>query len=253
MKTKILVSTILGCCLLAFNHSAQAANGSGSGTNVENYNAQFVLVATPDAPPGARGKAEVESHSEDGVTTGKLSLQTQGLNAGTYNVTAGTTGGPVTLGQITIEEPSHGRGKIKSESQVDLPPDLEASTITDLAVSDGGTVLLTGDLTGTSKSRSNFNAIVPLIAGEAAPDATGIARLKSTTKKGKTKNNFLLNANGLPPGTTYTVEVDGAAAGTVTSNRGGHVIVKKLPAEITTINTVRLVDDGGLEAVRAEF
>lgn len=257
MKNKLAITALLGCGLLALNQTALAKNGSsdsGSHTNVAKYDARFVLTATPDAPKGSRGSAQVKSQRENDTTTSKLSLQTQGLNAGTYTVTAITSNGPVTLGEITLTEPSHGHGKLHSQSNVDLPPDLDAASITGLTVSEADTVLLEGDLTSNrTKSRSSFNATVPLIAGEAAPDVTGTARLKSTTKRGKTKNNFLLNAQGLPPSTTYTVEVNGTEAGQVTSNKQGHAVVKRLPAGTTNVGTVRLVDEGGLEAARAEF
>jgi hypothetical protein len=45
------------------------------------------LEPTAEAPDGARGKAELEVEDEDGVTTGDLEVETEGLLEGTYSVT----------------------------------------------------------------------------------------------------------------------------------------------------------------------
>jgi phosphotransferase system HPr-like phosphotransfer protein len=256
MKNKLVMSVLLGCSVWALNLNA-SAQGSNAVQNVQRYDARFTLTATPDAPAGAKGKATIKSVSTDGNQTATLSLQTQGLDVGDYTVTAVTPDGSVPLGQITIEDPSNGngrgRGRLRSDSEVELT-DIAANDILQLIVSTNGTDLLVGDLTAEgSKSKATLNATVPLIPGEAAPEASGLARLKSSINKGKIKNSFVLIATGVAPDTTYTVEVDGLEAGTATSNKKGKVMVKKLPSTITAINTVRLLDPEGIEAVRAEF
>ena len=256
------MSLLLSCGVLASNLTASAKNNSGSNNTVQNvqrYDARFDLTATPDAPAGAKGKAEISSESTDGDQTATLSLQTQGLDAGDYTVPAVTTdGSSIPLGQITIEDPSNGngrgRGRLKSDSQVDLT-DVAPNDIVQLIVSDAnGIDMLVGDLSAEgSKSKATYNATIPITPGDAAPDATGFAKLKSSMKKGTIKNNFVLIAAGLPPDTTYTVNVDGTDVATVTSNKRGGVVVKKLPAEVTTITSVQLLDPDGVEALRADF
>src|SRR5262245_23123451 len=49
------------------------------------------LKPTEEAPRGARGKAELEVENEDGVTKGTLEIETKGLLAGTYTVSAIST------------------------------------------------------------------------------------------------------------------------------------------------------------------
>ena len=259
MKNTLVMSLLLGCGVLVSNLTASAKSNSGNNTvqNVQRYDARFTLTATPDAPEGAKGKATISSASTDGDQTATLSLQTQGLDAGDYTVTAVTADGSfIPLGQITIEDPGNGKGKgrLKSDSQVDLT-DIAPNDIVQLIVSDSnGTDLLVGDLASEgSKSKATYNATIPITPGEAAPDATGFAKLKSSMKKGAIKNNFVLIAAGLPPETTYTVNIDGADVTTVTSNKHGGVVVKKLPAEVTTITSVQLVDPDGIEALRADF
>lgn len=261
MKNTLVMSLLLGCSVLASNLTASAKGNSGSNTaqNVQRYDARLVLTATPDAPPGAKGKAEISSTSTDGDQTATLSLQTQGLDAGDYTVTAATTDGSfIPLGQITIEDPSNGNGRgggrLKSDSQVDLT-DIAPNDIVQLIVSDSnGTDMLVGDLTAEGgKSKATYNATIPITPGDAAPDATGFAKLKSSMKKGTVKNNFVLIAAGLPPDTTYTVNVDGTDVAEATSNKNGGIVVKKLPAEVTTITSVQLVDPDGVEALRADF
>jgi hypothetical protein len=261
MKNKLVMSVLLGCGVLASTLPTSAQGNSGTNNavpNVQRYDARFTLTPTPEAPAGAKGKAAIKSESTDGNQTATLSLQTQGLDAGDYTITAVTADGSVTLGQITIEDPSNGngrgRGRLRSDSQVELT-DVVANDITQLIVSDtNGVDMLVGNLTAeTSKSKATFSATVPLTPGEAAPEASGFAKLKSSLKNGTIKNNFVLIASGLATNTTYTVDVDGTDAGTVTSNKKGKAIVKKLPSTITTISTVRLLDPDGIEAVRADF
>jgi hypothetical protein len=250
MKTKLVLSALLGCSLLAL---APTASAQGGGQDVQTYKAQFTLVGTESAPAGAKGKGTVTSAFQDGAGTATLLLTTQGLEPGDYDVTGvrASDASTANLGVITVPDTG---GKPKTSDVIEIPGDVEAADLSSLTVSQGGTAMLVGDLADPSgKSKASLNATVPIIPGEGAPEATGFAKLKSAVKKGTVKNNFLLLANGVAPNTTYLVTVDGVEATTVTSNSRGKVMVKKLPAEITSIGTVRLVDEGGVEALRAEF
>jgi len=118
-----------------------------------------------------------------------------------------------------------------------------------------GTLIFLADLTDAAdKSKEALNATVPLMPGDAAPDATGSARLKSSVKKGVRKTRFTMIASGVPADSTFSVEVNGVDTGTtVTSNSKGKVMVKSLPDGIDAISTVRLLDESAAEVVRADF
>jgi hypothetical protein len=60
-------------------------------------------------------------------------------------------------------------------------------------------------------------------------------------------------ASGVAPNSTFTVMVNGQAAGTVKSNSKGKILVKKLPANLLLVRSVHIVDSAGQTAVRAKF
>lgn len=259
MKSKMVWIGLIGGSLLALNPATtQAAGGGGNSVDRQTYSAKLTLVPTPDGPAGATGKADLRSDSMDGDTTGTLDLQTQGLEPGEYLLTARRLfdGGEMTLGLFTIESPGNGkgRGRLKSTSELELDPDIDASDIGQLVVWQNGVALLAGGLADADgKSKARFNGSVPVTGGEAAPDATGIAKLRTMIKKGEARSRFTLVASGVPENSDFTVEVDGEDVGTATSNKKGKVVVKQLPTEITHFDTVRLVDAFGAEILRVEF
>jgi len=242
-----------------FQAAAQGTNGSGPALS-EKFDAKINLLPTPDAPEDAKGKAQLKAEADDSGQTGTLSLQTIGLEPGDYNLRLikASDAGTVDLGQFTIEDPdgnTNNNRKLKSMSETDLPADLDVGDVAQVVVSSGGTDLLIGDLAdATSKSKAKFNATVPLTPGEAAPDATGFAKLRTTISKGVVKNKLTLIGSGMPTNSVLSVEVDGIDAGTVTSNKKGKVVVKSLPEGFTNIiSTVRLLTDTSAEAARADF
>ncbi len=184
-----------------------------------------------------------------------MSIQTQGLNPGDYFVSAAraSDGTSVDIGMFTV--PDTGGSKSKTTDDFDLSAIDDPADIAQLAIFDsGGTMMFLADLTDPAdKSRETLNATVPLTPGDAAPDATGSARLKSTVRKGVRKTTFTLTATGVPANSSFTVDVDGADGGTVTSNSQGKVMIKGLPEGIDTVGTVRLLDDTSTEVLRAEF
>lgn len=262
MKTKILLSAVLGCSLVVMNlkTAAQSTNGSGPGLS-EKFNATFFLTSTADAPAGSSGRATINAQTDETGTTGKALVQTTGLDPGEYTVSIvkASDGSTADLGTFTINDPSNGNTnshrKLRNSTSIDLPTDIDPSDVAQLEVSTGGTVMLIGDLTNPAdKSKATFNATVPLTPGEAAPDASGTARLRSFYRKGVLKNRFTLLANGVPPSSTFSVDVDGQDGGSVTSNSKGRVMVKSLPAGLTNlITTVRLLDTNAAEVVEADF
>lgn len=252
MKTKLVLSAILGLGLLGLSLPTLAAKPA---SNTQKYSAQFTLTPTEAAPQGASGKAQINREFKNDTQTASASLQTIGLDPGDYSVIAVTSDGPVELGQITIEDSGHGKGKLKSISQTEIPEGVDARDITQLIISDtNGVDMLVGDLTAeNTKSKASYSAKVPLIPGEAAPDASGTVKLKSSVKKGQFKSSFLLNASGVPADSTFTLKINGIEDGTVTSTSKGKVTVKQLPEGTTTVDTVELVDENGASVVSAQL
>jgi hypothetical protein len=60
-------------------------------------------------------------------------------------------------------------------------------------------------------------------------------------------------AGGVAPKSTFTVMVNGQAAGTVKSNSKGKILIKKLPANLLLVRSVHVVDENGRTAVQAKF
>src|SRR6266850_2121 len=125
MKTKLLaliLSGLVGLSLSVLAHDDHEGDNPGGdqgehqcndqddndhGGDIdgnETLEATIVLTATADAPAGAVGLAKLESDNQDGTVTAKLSIETQGLAAGDYTLSAvkKSDGSSVTLGQISI-------------------------------------------------------------------------------------------------------------------------------------------------------
>jgi hypothetical protein len=60
-------------------------------------------------------------------------------------------------------------------------------------------------------------------------------------------------ASGVPANSTFEVHVNGTAVGTAKSNKKGKVLVKKLPANLRTVRSVKLVDSEGHAAASVKF
>jgi len=220
-------------------------------------NAKFSLPGTPDAPAGAKGKALFKSVNQDGNQTASLKLRTHGLDPGDYTVNGVLTsdGTQVPLGLITVAEPGSGGKHTKDTSDtLDVATDASGSDIGGLVVADSnGVAMLQGDLASPGSS-GNLSASVPVIGGDSSPGATGNAKLKVNVKNGNRKDNFLMRATGVPPNSTFAVNVDDADTGTTVKSTGsGRVTVKKLPPGLGSISSVSLTDEGGGEVARADF
>ena len=253
------MSVLFGVCVLSA--SVPVAHGAKGGSSPrqhslesnEDFHANFKLLPTTNAPSNARGTAKIESQNEAGIQNGTMDVTTRNLPDGTYTVSVikASDSSSMDIGEITVGDTNSDNG---DDNGLSLPPDLDPNDIAQVVVSDASGQLLVGDMSDSSGgSKSNFHANVPLTPGDAAPDASGFAQLHSTVRKGKTHNQFLLIGRGVPPKSTFSVEVDGTVVDTVKSNKRGKVMVRKLPSGITDLSTVRLLDSSNGEVVRADF
>ena len=143
------------------------------------------------------------------------------------------------------------------ETGLPLPDGLNAMDIATISIADAdGKVVLTGDFTtAATMTKSVFNANVAVSAGSAAPSAWGHAVVHARVKNGVARNKFLLVVHGVTPNTVFTVNVNGAAVGTVTSDRHGKVMMKSLPGgvDLSSLISIELLDAGSNVAISVSF
>src|SRR5258706_3284804 len=250
----------------------QSGNIEGSETLV----AKIILTATNNAPAGATGCAKLVSDNENGTVTATLSIKTKGLDAGDYtlSIVRKSDGSSVTLGTISIGtsnggddegEGDEGEGDchnqdtnsppsviLVSESEIALPADLDPTDIAQIVISDAnGKPGQGGDRRHPAPGASvKFSGRIHVKGGSSAKDK---ALMKSVAQHGKSTVHFTMIASGVPASSTLHVHVNGAHVGTVNSNKKGKVMVKKLPASLSAIRSVRLVDAQGRTAASANF
>ena len=242
--------TLACCSALGFSAHAISDDGEQGGDieGTESLETEIALTPTAAAPAGSKIEAALAAQDENGATTATLTLQTEGLAAGTYgvSVTLKSDGSTVVLGSfdvITVSvTPSTGDDSSDTEASTDteiegevefgtdtgilLPANFNPLDIATIFVTDANSVVLfTADLSAAAST--NLNASVQATAGATAPSAAGNAVLIAHAKRGATKGMLMLNARGLPPSTLLTIAINGAAAGTVTSDARGQVRLRK--------------------------
>jgi hypothetical protein len=254
--------------------NCQGGDIDGSETLV----ASVDLLPTTNAPAGAGGFAKLISDNEDGVVTSSLSLTITGLDAGVYtlSIVKKSDGSTVDLGQVQIGGCGHGGDdgdddegddqgddgdkccslgvEIRSQD-IQLPDGVDPLDVGQLLVSDSdGNVLLMGDLVNANgTSVIKFRAKLKVGPGNLGLQITGRAQALSNARKARRIDRFTMLGYGVQPNTTFTVQVNGQDVGTVKSNRRGNVLVRKLPANLLTVRSVRLIDPAGNTAAHAKF
>jgi hypothetical protein len=260
--------------------NCQGGHIDGSETLV----ATVALVPTTNAPADAGGVAKLISDNEDGVVTNSFSLCITGLTAGVYDLSVirKSDSSTVDLGQFTIGMPCQKGGDDEGDDDdegdedkndgdhagcwaafidagnVQLPSDLDPMDIASIVISDtNGIALLTGDLvTPTAATKIKFTAKIRVHSSSGAVVSTSLnnkAQAQSTAKRTRRTDRFTMIAGGVAPKSTFTVMVNGQAAGTVKSNSKGKILIKKLPANLLLVRSVHVVDENGRTAVHAKF
>ncbi len=162
MEWRFIPASVFVAWALAQACAAQsAADGSASGGT---STISFSLTNTPAAPLAARGSAELQTSSLSVTNSPTLSLSTQGLLPGTYNIYAErrSDGVFVFLGAVTVRDPAaspdaeagdsknsrsstHSTDGLATQTAMPLPPGLAIADIRGVRVSNvGNTVLLAG-------------------------------------------------------------------------------------------------------------
>jgi hypothetical protein len=125
MKAKVFSSLFLVFALCTVNHSlAWSGDQNGDGDSQgqdggdqegpdngdingnESLHAKIILVATTNAPAGAKGCAKLEADDNNGTNTATLEIKTTGLDPGDYDISVvrKSDGSTVDLGLITITD-----------------------------------------------------------------------------------------------------------------------------------------------------
>lgn len=254
----------------------------GSNSGVENLQVNAAFIATSNAPAGATGTLRLRDKNREGESETQMKIKTRGLADGTYNISATlkSDGSTIVLGQITLApenededntdnsgddnsggNPTSQAAKAKkpkvnvSESEVELSPDVSAMDIASVTISDTTDVpLLVADLVNApGRSLVVFHSRVKVVSDD--PAVKGNAVLNTSAHKGKKRGNFVMVVHKLPAQTTLHVLVNGEDSGnTVTTNRRGSVVVKKLTGvDLTTVHSVALADDSSTVLAQADF
>jgi hypothetical protein len=220
---------------------------------------EIVLTAITNAPAGATGKAELEAENDDGMISGNLRVETQGLLAGTYTVNVTDKSGTNTfvLGTFDVgtstnenddtqgDDDNQGEENDGGDAHFALPAGLNAMDVATISIADSnGVPVLVGDFTNaTNIEKGEFDAEATVSAGPESPGVTGSAVMSVHTKKGKQHSKFLLVARGAPPGQRLTILVNGVARGKAHSDRRGNVRIKHLAkVNLATMKSVVAVD-----------
>src|SRR5260370_19470858 len=111
MKTypKFRTTTVLAAaCCVYLGVSVARADDNEEGGNIdgtEQLDVDILMTPTAAAPPGSSIELQLEPEDDDGTTQATLELSTNGLPAGTYNVsvTLKSTGATVAFGSFTQE------------------------------------------------------------------------------------------------------------------------------------------------------
>lgn len=242
---------------------------------------EIALVATTNAPAGATGTAELEAENEDGMITGELEVETQGLLAGNYTVSVTDKSGTNTfeLGSFNVggstdedddmdedDVDDDGQGDVDDDSQSDeddddeaqfgLPDGLNAMDVAGIFITDAnGLLVLSGDFTSTASIiNGEFRAEAEVTGGPETPDVHGTAVMSVHTKNGKQRSKFLLVAQGVPPSQKLTLVVNGNVQGKTHSNKHGKVVIKRLQKiNLTTVRSVVAKDPHGKVLLSVNF
>jgi len=221
------------------------------------------LVPTPAAPASASGSAKIKVRQVNATQTATLRLTLDGFTPGKYRVFATLQDASiVAIGGFKITaaglpaEPGKDDGTILRT----IPAAVDATKIASLAVKDANsTTILEGDTVVDSVS-VNYVANVritgptPNIFPGLGVHGHAVAHSKSLNGV-ETRRVFIWNAFGAPPATVLTINVNGAAVGTISSTNQGQVFFSNLDAsvDLTKINIVTLTDGSNAVIMQAQF
>ena len=224
----------------------------------------FNLLPAATASGTASGTVSVDVTRSGGVATSSpLEVTLTGLTNGTYTVDAKLKSdagvAPVAIGSVTVPvDPT--------AAPLSLPTGLDPLNIAEITVSDATpAVVLSGPATESIASW-NYNGNAPLTApAQAAPPAGHGPKPKKLhghivihsriTNNVEDKRKFLLVAQGGAADTTYTINLDGVAVGSVTATKSGKMMLKSLDGDFRLAGThlVTITDSANVVLATADF
>jgi hypothetical protein len=252
----LAVSFLAAACCLSLGLSVGRADDDGDeqGGDIEGtetLDVEIQMTPTAAAPAGSSIELSLEAEDDNGTTDATLTLEPQGLPAGTYfvSVTLKSDGSTVALGSFTVgagdDEDDQGDDDNQGDEDqgdnevvfgaeddaIPFPANFNLLDIATVSVADAnGVVLFTADLTNVSSvATMNLNATVQGTAGPGHPSAAGNAVLTAFVTNGAAKGMLQLNAHGLPPSTALTAAINGATAKKATSDKTGNASILIAP------------------------
>ena len=278
MKTFDLIVSFRSLARLAMVVSLIAA-GASSNLNARHdddgeqreFEQKIRLTATEAAPAKATGLAELEVGHHNAARSNRIEIDTRGLLPGTYTATVFDRSGALSamLGTFVVGNADddgddnigkrRGRGSDDGEGEAKFPvPDsIAPGDVGLLSITDaGGAEVLRGDFSDLSDAiRGHFRVRVPVVAGEAAPDASGRAELKGNASRGRGNGNLRVDARGLPASSTLVLVIDGVEVDTVQTDRKGRLRVRRnhRAVDVFSISTLSVRDESGGEVLSATF
>ena len=233
------------------------------------------LSPTEAAPANATGVAELEVGHHSSSRSNRIEVETHGLLPGTYTVTvfdrAGTSS--VILGELFVgghddddddngdDHRGRGRGRgsddDEGEAKFSAPDSISAADLGVISVTDSaGVEVLNGDFSDLSDAvRGRVRVRVPVVAGDAAPEASGRAEVKGNVNRSRGTGTFKLDASGLPANTTLLLFVNGVEVDSVQTDRKGRLRIRAnhRSFDVLSISTISLRDESGGEVLTASF
>jgi hypothetical protein len=232
------------------------------------------VAFTPTSGTTTSATGLLDAIGLSGTDHGTLAVHTQGLEPGTYTVSAVTVSDstPVTLGTFDVKAPrvsgttpaawrGDRGGANFGRRGIAFPDGFDPFDIASLAISDSNAnVLFTADL--TTITNGEFLAQTPIVSGTEVT-AKGVAEIHAIAKAGVVTGALSKRATGLPVSTAYTYAIDGTDIGPVTTGATGHlnlVATEKptggtLPStvDLFTVTTVTVHDSTGNVILSADF
>jgi len=228
--------------LLAICAAFSVASIAHASTRVESLREEVRLVSGT-ATPTLGGDASLEAVDISGTASGTLELSPEGLASGTYNVTATLKTGTdvVVLGSfsVTASGTAVATGTDSSVFMDDdgddvvfggtdgipFPQNFNPFNLATVTISGTDDVaIMTADFTNPADiERAKLHVNIFGIPGVAAPTAFGHLVMNAHLHKRKLEALFNLVAHNLPSKTTLSLNLNGVAVGTVTTDRRGNL------------------------------
>ena len=284
----ISVLAVAVCLSLGFGVVRADDDGDEQGGDIEGTESLDAEIAmTPTTAALASIEASLQAEDDEGTTNATLTLDIQGLPAGTFcvNVTLKSNGTTVALGCFTLTGGdvevvfgTQGGGDNQgndnaqgdendngNQTVIPFPANFNPFDIATISVTDSSNVVLfTADLTNLAAVISmNFDASVQAKPGAVDPGATGNAVLTAFVSHGAAKGMLQLNGSGLNPNMASTIMINGAKVKKTITGRSGQISFNLTPkgkgatvargASLFRVNTISLHDKFGNVLLNANF